>query len=130
MQVRELISDNDFQQRRRLLEGRGLSVPSCNRAWGAFVGARLLGTVGAQGETLVGFAVVEGAEGQGLAVTLTQRAVSDLFIAGVRKFVPSPNPPKPQSLKPSVFIRQPAHRRPFSWNGMMVFLNTFVSLKA
>lgn len=82
MQVRELISDNDFQQRRRLLEGRGLSVPSCNRAWGAFDGSRLLGTVGAQGETLVGFAVVKGAEGQGLAVTLTQRAVSDLFIAG------------------------------------------------
>lgn len=82
MQVRELISDNDFQQRRCLLKNRGLSVPSCNRAWGAFDGPHLLGTVGAQGETLVGFAVVKGAEGQGLAVTLTQRAVSDLFIAG------------------------------------------------
>ena len=62
MQVRELISDNDFQQRRCLLESRGLSVPSCNRAWGAFDGPHLLGTVGVQGETLVGFAVAEGAE--------------------------------------------------------------------
>lgn len=85
MQVRELNSASDFEMRNSLLKSRGLSIPACNRAWGAFDGNSLLGTVGALGETLVGFAVAKEFEGQGLSLNLTERAVSDLFISGFKE---------------------------------------------
>ncbi len=85
MQVRELISASDFEKRASLLKSRALSIPTCNRAWGAFDGNTLLGTVGALGETLVGFAVAEDREGQGLSLKLTERAVSDLFLLGFKE---------------------------------------------
>lgn len=110
MQVRELISGDDFRQRQRLLESRGLSVPSCNRAWGVFVGQNLLGTVGAQGETLVGFAVAEEAEGQGLSTVLTQQAVSDLFVAGrtnIQAFTKPSEAPKFEAVGFHVAARAP-----------------------
>ncbi len=85
MQVRELISASDFEKRDCLLKSRGLSIPACNRAWGAFDGNTLLGTVGALGETLLGFAVAKEFEGQGLSLNLTERAVSDLFTSGFKE---------------------------------------------
>ena len=85
MQVRELISSSDFEKRHCLLKSRGLSIPTCNRAWGAFDGNTLLGTVGALDETLVGFAVAKEYEGQGLSLTLTERAVNALFISGFKE---------------------------------------------
>ncbi len=85
MQVRELNSASDFEMRNSLLKSRGLSIPACNRAWGAFDGNALLGTVGALGETLVGFAVAKEFEGQGISLELTGRAVSDLFTSGFKE---------------------------------------------
>lgn len=85
MQVRELISSSDFEKRHCLLKSRGLSIPTCNRAWGAFDGNTLLGTVGALDETLVGFAVAKEFEGQGLSLALTERAVTDLFNLGFKE---------------------------------------------
>ena len=82
MQVQELTSETELRQRNALLRSRGLSVPACTRAWGITDNNELLATVGVRDGTLVGFAVAESAEGQGLAVPLTERAVADLFLSG------------------------------------------------
>ncbi len=83
MTVRALCSATDLEARAHLLASRGLAVPTADRSWGAFEEGQLVATLGALGETLVGFAVAPSAEGRGLATALAQRAVMDLFAAGV-----------------------------------------------
>ena len=82
MTVRALTSAEDFAARARLLAERGLSLPVADCAWGVFEEGRMIATLGARGETLVGLAVNSSSEGKGLATQLTQRAVTDLITAG------------------------------------------------
>ena len=82
MQIRELNSPEELRAREALLASRGLRLPRCGRAWGAFRDGRLAGTLGARGETLMGLAVDAGLEGEGIATRLFERAVTDLTLDG------------------------------------------------
>lgn len=79
MEIRRLISKQDFFDGEELLKTRSLKVPLCSKRWGAFDNGVLVGTLGSCSHTLMGLAVSESYENSGIATRLIGKAVTDLI---------------------------------------------------